>query len=272
MRDILRQIWRFLRIAASGPGSLLSLLFVGIVVACELTGIQITLRLIQWSADFYNALQKLDAPAAVKQIGVFAMLIGTSAMLFLIGQYLRKIVQLRWRRRLTDVLLASWTANQAYWILDPSLGSSRAVDNPDQRISEDANIFVASMLGGEGVRTGVLNFTINLIGLASYATLLWQLSTFDLSFALLGYDFNDSEVHVLDRAGLCGDRHRPHPRARTRAAGPARRRTEARGRLSLRLDAHPREFLGDRTLGWRGRRAAHPVGAVREHRRHLAIA
>src|SRR5688572_17678164 len=112
MRDILKQIWCFLRIATTGPGSLLSLLFVGIVVACELAGIQITLRLIQWSADFYNALQKLDAPAAVKQIGVFAMLIGTSAMLFLVGQYLRKIVQLRWRRRLTDVLLASWTANQ----------------------------------------------------------------------------------------------------------------------------------------------------------------
>jgi vitamin B12/bleomycin/antimicrobial peptide transport system ATP-binding/permease protein len=188
MRDILKQIWRFLRIAASGPGSLVSLLFVGIVAACELAGIQITLRLIQWSADFYNALQKLDAPAAINQIGVFAMLIGTSAMLFLIGQYLRKIVQLRWRRRLTDVLLASWTANQAYWILDPSLGSSRAVDNPDQRISEDANIFVASMLGGEGVRTGVLDFTMKLIGLFSYATLLWQLSTFDLSFGLFGLD------------------------------------------------------------------------------------
>ena len=38
-------------------------------------------------ARTYNALQKLDAPTAVKQIGVFAMLIGTSAMLFLIGQY-----------------------------------------------------------------------------------------------------------------------------------------------------------------------------------------
>lgn len=187
MRDILKQIWRFLRIAATGPGSLVSLLFVGIVIACELAGIQITLRLIQWSADFYNALQKLDAPAAVHQIGVFALLIGTSAMLFLIAQYLRKLVQLRWRRRLTDVLLASWTRNQAYWMLDPSLGSGHSVDNPDQRISEDANIFVASMLGGEGVRTGVLDFTMKLIGLLSYATLLWQLATFDLSFALLGF-------------------------------------------------------------------------------------
>jgi vitamin B12/bleomycin/antimicrobial peptide transport system ATP-binding/permease protein len=188
MRDILKQIWRFLRIAASGPGSIVSLLLVGIVVACELGGIQITLRLIQWSADFYNALQKLDASAAVSQIGVFAMLIGTSATLFLVGQYTRKIVQLRWRRRLTDVLLGSWTANQAYWILDPSLGNSRSIDNPDQRISEDANIFVASMLGGEGVRTGVLDFIMKLIGLFSYGALLWQLSTFDLSFGLLGYD------------------------------------------------------------------------------------
>ncbi len=49
MRDILRQIWRFLRIAASGPGSLLSLLLLSVSSSrCELTGIQITLRLIQW--------------------------------------------------------------------------------------------------------------------------------------------------------------------------------------------------------------------------------
>ncbi len=78
MRDILKQIWRFLRIAASGPGSRLSLLLLSASSsAVELTGIQITLRLIHWSADFYNALQKLDAPAAIKQIGVFCLLIGT---------------------------------------------------------------------------------------------------------------------------------------------------------------------------------------------------
>ena len=188
MREILRQIWRFLRIAASGPGSILSLALVAIVVACQLAGIQIGLRLIQWYADFYNALQKLDATAAVSQMGVFALLIGASAMLFLISQYLRKTVQLRWRRRLTDVLLTSWTAHQAYWTLDPSLGDPRSVDNPDQRVSEDANLFLASLLGGEGARTGVLDFIMNLIGLFSYGALLWQLSTFDLSFSLLGYD------------------------------------------------------------------------------------
>jgi putative ATP-binding cassette transporter len=188
MREILRQIWRFLRIAASGPGRFLSLALVAIVVACQLAGIQIGLRLIQWYADFYNALQKLDATAAVSQMGVFALLIGTSAMLFLISQYLRKTVQLRWRRRLTDVLLTSWTAHQAYWTLDPSLGDPRSVDNPDQRVSEDANLFLASLLGGEGARTGVLDFIMNLIGLFSYGALLWQLSTFDLSFSLFGYD------------------------------------------------------------------------------------
>ena len=189
MRDILRQIWRFLRIAASGPGSLLSLTLVAIVIACQLAGIQVGLRLIQWYADFYNALQKLDATAAVNQMGVFTLLIGTSALLFLVSQFLRKTVQLRWRRRLTDVLLSSWTAHHGYWMLDPGLGDRRSVDNPDQRISEDANLFLASLLGGEGARTGVLDFIMNLIGLFSYGALLWQLSTFDLSFSLFGHDF-----------------------------------------------------------------------------------
>ncbi len=99
------------------------------------------------------------------------------------------MLQIRWRRRLTDTLVQGLDIAQrhsGFWVLPCS--AKRAIDNPDQRISEDANIFVASMLGGEGVRTGVLDFIMKLIGLSSYGALLWQLSTFDLSFGLFGYD------------------------------------------------------------------------------------
>ena len=123
------------------------------------------MRLIQWYADFYNALQKLDAPAAVSEIGVFALLIGTSAMLYLVGQYLRKIVQLRWRRRLTDVLLDAWTANGPTGFSIRASAAAARSTIPTSASRRTANIFWPPCSADEGVRTGVLDFTMKLIGL-----------------------------------------------------------------------------------------------------------
>ena len=68
MPDIFRSLWRLLRIAAGGPGRWFSFLMLAFVAGCQFAGIQITLRLIQWSADFYNALQRVDAPAALHRL------------------------------------------------------------------------------------------------------------------------------------------------------------------------------------------------------------
>jgi putative ATP-binding cassette transporter len=189
MRDILKQIWRFLRIATTGPGKWLSLLLLLFVVGCQLTVIQVNVRLIQWYADFYNALQKLDVSAIVTQIGVFFTFAGAAAGLYLIGRYAKKVLQIRWRRRLTETLVHGWTSRKAYWFLSPGLIGDNAIDNPDQRIAEDCNLFCEFILGkDEGSRSGVLDFVMNLVGLYTYATLLWQLSTFALSFDMFGID------------------------------------------------------------------------------------
>ena len=189
MRDILKQIWRFLHIATSGPGKWLSLTLLLFVIGCQLTVIQVNVRLLQWYADFYNALQKLDGPVIVSQIGVFFTFAGAAAGLYLIGRYAKKVLQIRWRRRLTDSLVQGWTSRKAFWFLGPVLLGERAIDNPDQRIAEDCNLFCEFILGrDEGSRQGVLDFVMNLVGLYTYATLLWQLANFTLSFNALGVD------------------------------------------------------------------------------------
>lgn len=108
MRNSISAIWRLLCIAASGPRRWASFALLAFIIGCQIAGIQITLRLIQWSADFYNALQRLDATAAVTQVGIFAGLIGTSAALYLIGSFARQHLQIRWRQRLTDAVLDRW--------------------------------------------------------------------------------------------------------------------------------------------------------------------
>jgi putative ATP-binding cassette transporter len=182
MRNILNAIWRLLRMAAGGPLRWAGFALLAFIVGCQFASIQVALRLTQWSADFYNALQRLDAPTAVTQLGVFAALIGTSAGLHLVGVFARQHLQIRWRRRLTDAVLDKWLPAKAYWFLQPSLGGG-SIDNPDQRIAEDCREFVESIL------TKVLDFLMSLVGLFSFVTLLWQLSTFPLSFELFGIAF-----------------------------------------------------------------------------------
>lgn len=193
MKAMLKQIWRFLRIATSGPGAAVGFCLLAAVIALSLAGIQITVRLISWNADFYNALQKLDMPAAAYQVGVFGVLIGTSAALYLAGRYLRQLLNIRWRKRLTEVAIERWTTRKTYWFLHPSLrhgesASQGALDNPDQRIAEDCNYFVDFILGGDGARSGVLDFLVSMFGLITYATVLWNLATFPLAFTIFGVD------------------------------------------------------------------------------------
>ncbi len=203
MRATLKQIWRFLVIANAGPGKWISLGLLALIVALKLIGIQVGVRMITWYADFYNALQKLDMQVATKQAGVFFLLAGCSAGLYLAGKYLRQHLNIRWRRRLTEVLTDRWLSSKAYWMLHPSLSKpgvegGPVVDNPDQRIAEDCNIFVEFILGTDSdMRNGVLDFVVSLVGLVTFATVLWNLSTFPLSFGAFGYDIEIPRYMIL---------------------------------------------------------------------------
>lgn len=181
MRHLLTWAWRLLRLAAGGPGSALSFLVLAGVVALQLGSIQISLRFIQWNADFYNALQKVDVAAALHQVGLYAALTALSAGVHLVATYAREHLQIRWRRRLTHAVMDRWLAARAYWFL-PIERHGDAIDNPDQRIADDCREFIESIL------TKVLGFFVSLVGLYAFVALLWQLSAFPLAFTLFGME------------------------------------------------------------------------------------
>lgn len=181
MRSILAQIWRLVRLCLNGEDGRVGLAYFAVVLALNLAGIWITLRLIEWTANFYDALEQLDAGAAVRQIGVFAGLIAVSASQALAADYVRKLLQIRWRRALTTATLDRWLGNKAYWHLQPGFGAVR-VDNPDQRIADDSRLFVDSLL------TETLDLVTAAVGIFSYVAVLWSLSTFPLAVSLFGFD------------------------------------------------------------------------------------
>ena len=179
---VIARIWRLARLAASGPGSRVGLVLFAIVLALELASIWISLRLIAWSQDFFDALENYEADRAVWQVGLFFALTTLSATRFLVADYLRKFLLIRWRTRLTDVAITGWLANRSYWHLREGL-SPQGLENPDQRIAEDCRLFVSGLLNES------LDLFTRIVGIFSYVALLWSLSTFALSFTAFGLEF-----------------------------------------------------------------------------------
>ena len=144
------------------------------VVILNLAQVWINVRLNSWRNDFYNALQTYDEAAFFYQIGLFTLLAGVWVVMMIYQVYLQQVLQIRWRRWMTNNYLRQWLSDKTYYRLQLGQGST---DNPDQRIADDLNYFP----------TQTLNLTLGLgtqiVQAVSFAIILWNLSG-DLSIPL----------------------------------------------------------------------------------------
>jgi putative ATP-binding cassette transporter len=138
------------------------------VVAINLLQVWIMVRLNSWRNDFYNTLQNYDQAAFFSLLGLFAVLAGAFILLFVYGNYLQQMLQIRWRRWMTTVYLREWLGDKTYYRLQLT---SDATDNPDQRIAEDLNLFPAQTLN---LSIGLLT---NVVQAVSFSVILWDLSS-----------------------------------------------------------------------------------------------
>ena len=180
MMAVLHHIARLAKLCIQGPGGLLGVFQFLVIVGLGLIGVRISVRLITWNADFYNAIQKLDVPGVLQQIQVYFVLTAVSVVLHLASAYLRRMLQIRWRHSLTEAALERWLSGKAYWHLRDR--TEAGLDNPDQRIAEDCRIFV------DKLTDEALDLITRVVGLISYAAILWSLSTFPLAFIMAGFD------------------------------------------------------------------------------------
>ena len=180
MRTSLPQIWRLALVCALRPGGRAGIVQFACLLALGLIEIHLAVRLIRWTADFYNALQKLHVEAALQQTGIFFVLVGLFAVTDLAAAYIRRMLQIRWRSVLTAAMLDLWLADRAFWHLRDH--DRAGLDNPDQRIAEDCRIFVHHFT------TEAAELIVKIVALVSYAAILWELSTYSLAFSLFGFD------------------------------------------------------------------------------------
>lgn len=139
-----------------------------IVIALTVFTVWLEVQLNTWQASFYNALQAKNIADFWQQMIRFCELAAAFIVAAVYRQYLQQMLQIRWRQQLTHHLTARWLRDHAHYRMQLA---PQAEDNPDQRIAEDAGLFVSSTLDL------LLDFINALLTLVSFIAILWVLSS-----------------------------------------------------------------------------------------------
>ncbi len=142
-------------------------LLLAAIIVLTLATIYMNVQFNSWYNDFYNALQDKKKDEFYRQMWKFTWLALIYILIAVYNVYLTQMLQIRWRRWMTDKYLVDWLADSAYYRMQ-LVGTP--TDNPDQRVAEDMKSFVDDTLG---LSLGVLNASVTFV---SFVGILWGLS------------------------------------------------------------------------------------------------
>jgi len=162
------------------------LLLLGVVLL-TLGMVYLTVLLNQWNNAFYSALQDKNMPAFRHQLFRVTYLITIFIFLAVYQVYLNQMLEIRWRRWLTDRYLRAWLSDGAYYRMQLQ---SNETDNPDQRIAEDVQLLASHSLA---LFTGGLRAIVTLV---TFVAILWGLSG-SFMVTVAGYDVRVPGYMVL---------------------------------------------------------------------------
>ena len=173
MRALLRDAWTIARPYWFSEDRWAGRALLVAVIALNLGIVAINVMLNKWNLAFYNALQDKNYDIFLQQLLRFTWLAGSFIVVAVYELYLNQMLQIRWRRWLTDRYLTAWLEGGSYYRMQLVAGET---DNPDQRIAEDVRLFIAgaSGIGGTlGLAIGGMRAVVTLV---SFVTILWGLS------------------------------------------------------------------------------------------------
>jgi vitamin B12/bleomycin/antimicrobial peptide transport system ATP-binding/permease protein len=137
-----------------------------ILVAAVLGGSAFNAWITKFTKLYYDAIDKRDLVAF--NLAIMQSLLGHAAQatLFTFDSWLKQWIDFNWRRALTADFASRWMAGNTFYRLE----RQQVIDNPDQRIGQDVDIFTQKAVG--------LGFSFlgNLGLLASFGYLLWTVA------------------------------------------------------------------------------------------------
>ena len=167
------------------PWLLLALIVQLILV---INGINVGISFVARNID--NALVAYNQDEFWKIVAIYAGCLVFALPIRALQSYLVPKLGLLWRQWLTSRLIGRYLENRAYYVLNPNDETQEEIDNPDQRISQDANSFTAQSLSFTvGVFEALLTFV-------SFVIVLWTISS-QLALVLLAYSVIGTGVIVF---------------------------------------------------------------------------
>ncbi|MGH3676442.1 MAG: ABC transporter ATP-binding protein/permease [Mycobacterium sp.] len=184
-----RQFWRITGDYFKGRQSIPVWVWLGVLLLSVMIGVRLDVLFSYQSNDQFSALQMaVSGDEAAKETGrqgfwvaliILAVLAAAHIVRILLDLYLMQRFILRWRVWLTHRLTGDWLDGDAYYrgrFIDSP------IDNPDQRIQQDIDIFTT----GTGPETNtptvgtmhtlVFGAVTSIVSVVSFTPILWNLS------------------------------------------------------------------------------------------------
>jgi len=149
------------------------------VITLNLAIVYILVLLNIWQVNFYDVIQKHDYNGFMYAIGEYSLIAACLVLVRGYQIYARMMLHIRWRRWMTERYLSDWLDNKTYYLLQLAVGHD--TDNPDQRISEDVELFVWLTLRLS------LDLLQDVVTVFSFILILWNLSGV-LYLTCVGYE------------------------------------------------------------------------------------
>ena len=166
-RRLLRELWQLARPYWYSEEKTSARLLLAAIIALTLAMVYLSVQFNSWYNDFYNVLQEKRKDQFLGEMARFMGLAIAYIVVAVYAVYLNQMLQIRWRRWMTDNYVNDWLADRVYYRMQLA---GNPTDNPDQRIAEDMNIFVSDTLD---LVLGLLNAVVTFI---SFVGILWGLS------------------------------------------------------------------------------------------------
>ncbi|MES2308306.1 MAG: ABC transporter ATP-binding protein/permease [Verrucomicrobiota bacterium] len=167
MRKFFRDFWKLTKPYWTSEEKWKAIGLLLAVIGLTLGQVYLLVQLNDWRGAFYDSLQKLDKDAFVHLCWKFTIIGMSFVVIAVYSIYLSQALTIRWRTWLTDYYLKNWLNERTYYFWQLRF---QMTDNPDQRIQEDINNFVAS---GLSLFQGMIR---ELVTVVSFLGLLWALS------------------------------------------------------------------------------------------------
>jgi putative ATP-binding cassette transporter len=193
-RHVWLQLWRLIRPYFFGrtPGKAWAQLGGLMTLSIAYTAVSVI-----WAgyimSDIMTALERRNIDGFHRGLWIYLGIIGVGIPLAAFYRYMEERMALNWRDFLARTFTLRYFYNRAYYRLQ----GHEVIDNPDQRISEDARNFTITALSFSLL---VLNSIIQMVGLAG---VLWTISP-TLMWVLIGYAVTGTVVAFLIGKRLIG--------------------------------------------------------------------